>query len=109
MAGTGRAAETCFPISASMEDKLEQYVSITSSHNAVDGRDPCSGLAPVWGGAAKRISKGLRLARALRLILMYIRTMGSAFGNGRAVSLQHFASLFFSVPFSLSTAPPLAG
>ena len=109
MAGVGRAAITWRLMFARAEDKLAQYDNMESSHRVVDGRGPLGASIPMCGGAAKRISKGLRLFRVRFRILMYISTIGRAFVQGSFVSAQHFASLFLIVPFSLSTAPPLAG
>lgn len=109
MVGAGSKAATWRLMSDRAEESLEQYVNIESSHNAVEGRGLLVASNPTCGGAAKRISKGLRLVHACLLILMYIGTMGRAFGHGRPVSAQHLANLIFRAPFSLSTAPPLAG
>lgn len=79
------------------------------SHKVVDGRGLAGGSIPTCGGAANKISKGLRLVLFLFRILIYIRTIGSALVHDSPVSAQQLANLFLMVPFSLSTAPALAG
>ena len=108
-AGGGRADFTCWEIWERVEDKFLQYCNIPSSHRPVEGSGLDAGSTPKDGGLPKRISKGLMFALDLFLILMCVRTIGRAFVLGSPVSSQHFANLDFRVPFSRSTAPPLAG
>ncbi len=86
-----------------------QYCNMSSSHRPVEGSGLVRGSTPRGGGLPKWISKGLMFTRDLFLILTCIRTIGRAFVHGSPVSSQHLASLDFRVPFSRSTAPPLAG
>ena len=107
--GRGSVAVTCCLIEERADDGLVQYVIMSCSQSDVEGGGECGGCTLTEGGAANSTSNGDRFILSRLLILMYISTRGRAFVHGRPVSLQDFANFAFSVPFSLSMAPPLAG
>lgn len=107
VAGVGRASFSYLWTEFRAEDRVAQYLNITSSQREASGKIGFTDPIPMCEGHPNSISKGLSPYFGFSLMRICIKAMGSIFVRPKPAQSNTYLVCFFNVPFSLSNAPHL--